>query len=209
VPIDGVQIATLAPYSATISADGGYYTACLPPGEPATLQFSMPGYVTAYLAELNLTMELPFGANNVGMASMLCSSAEQNFATEVTGFDSDDAIVFSELLSISNIPPCGGVDGGLAGWIFAAAPADGGMYDAGSWEVAYIDASGTLESIGSTLDDGEAVMFNIDPSVQYVTVTASKAAVGNLCPTLNAAAHLTGRVYVAPHSFSVIPWVMP
>ena len=210
VPIDGVQIATLEPYSATVSADGGYYTACMPQGQPATLQFAKSGYVTSYLAEMNMATPLPFGAANIGMASILCSSAETNFATEIPGFNSSDGIVFSEVLSISNAPPCGGEDGGLAGWIFVASPADdGGTADAGVWEAVYIDPSGTLQAIGSTLDDGQAIILNIDPSVEYVNVSGSKAADGIDCENLNVAVNLTGRVYVAPHSISVIPWVIP
>src|SRR5208282_3499867 len=52
VPLDGVAVSTLQPYSDTVSSDGGAYVACIPNGVPTTLVYSLEGYVTTYNAEI-------------------------------------------------------------------------------------------------------------------------------------------------------------
>ena len=191
-----------------MSADGGFYVACLPPGVPTTLQYTMAGYETGYLAEFELTAPIP-GKSNIGEAWMLCSSAVKNYGTEDPQFNTGLPFVYALVLSLQGLPPCGGPDGGLAGWALSASPADGGDDDGGYWPAAYLDPSGTIQSVGSTLPNGEGFVYDIDPSVGFVTVSASKPSVANECLPLDPDVGLTGRVHVAANTFSFFPWLVP
>jgi hypothetical protein len=52
-------------------------------------------------------------------------------------------------------------------------------------------------------------MFNIPPSVGYVSVTASNASLGAQCSTLDPFLGATGRIYVGPGTLGLYPWIVP
>jgi hypothetical protein len=207
VPLAGVQVATLQPYSATLSDSNGKYSICVPPIGPFTLVFTMPTYVTAYEAEFVSSSLLP--AAFLFEVQMLCESALHTYVLQEPLFNANEASVASELLSVSGTSPCYTADAGYSGWSFQATLPDGGAGPGGPWPTDYIDASGDLQSVATSAGDGEALMYNIDPSVGYVSVTASNSALQSACPPLDADVGFTGRLYVAPSSLSFYPWLVP
>ena len=208
VPLDGVQISTLQPYSATVSSDGGQYMACLPPNQPTTLRYSLAGYETSYAAELQIATPLVTGNIEI-LTSMVCSSAVQNYFREVPQFDINLGTAYVVMISASDTPPCNDPDAGLAGWSFTATLVDGGVGDGGPWPTAYFDATWTLQAVSSTFSTGQALVYNIDPSVEYVAIQASNPQLESQCQPLNSFVGFTGRGYVAPNSFDFYPWIVP
>ena len=217
VPIDGVQVATLQPYGATVSADGGRYALCIPPGVPTTMVFSAAQYVTLFMPEIILTPGgLPLG-NDIGRIRLPCTSALQTYASELPNLDTRLPMVYVQIDSASNQPPCGTKDAGtdagpspFSGWTITAELADdGGLADGGAWPIGYFDASDDLQSVTSTFLPGQALVYNIDPGADYIVVEASNARLSAICTPLNADLGVDGRIHVAPNSVSVYPWIVP
>lgn len=208
VPLDGVQVSTLQPYSATVSRDGGQYVACLPPNQPTTLRYTLPGYETSYGPELLFATPLPTGNIEI-QTSMACSAAVQNYSREVPQFDLNLGAVFVAMVSVSTLPPCKDPDAGLAGWSYTATLVDGGVGDGGPWPTAYFDPTWTLQAVSSTFSTGQALVYNIDPSVEYVAIQASNPQLDSQCQPLNSFIGFTGRGYVAPNAFDFYPWIVP
>jgi hypothetical protein len=207
VPLDGVLVSTLQPYSQTVTSDGGLYVACIPNGVPTTLVYTRPGYVTSYDAEVVETTPLP---SNVKIpTSLACTAGIANYFKELTAFNPNLGMVYIAMASASNQAPCEPPDAGLSGWTFTATLPDGGTGDGGPWPAAYFDSTGTLQSVPATLAGGEAMIFNIDPGVGYVTVQGTNPVIGSQCPTVDAALGFTGRVYVAGGAIDFYPWLMP
>jgi hypothetical protein len=216
VPLDGVQVATLEPYSATETADGGKYTVCMPPGVPATLVFSAPDYVTLYMPEMILTQALgTFGQGSaVGNIRLPCPSGIQAYATEIPTLNPALPLLYVQIDSISNLAPCGGKpDAGpspFSGWVVTASVADdGGLDDGGAWPIGYLDTSDDLQSVASSFATGEAVIYDIDPSADYLSVQATSATLSGTCGTFDPNFGFDGRIHVAPNAVSVYPWIVP
>jgi hypothetical protein len=205
VPLDGVEVSTLPAFSSSVSADGGLYVACIPVGQPTTIEFTMAGYATTYLAEISI-LSL-FGQSLELETSLACSAAVESYGLHVPTYDANLASVYVAVLSVSGMPPCGGNIGELSGWSFTASQVDGGVGDGGPWPAAYLDPSGTLEAVGSTFNDGPALVYNVDPGAQYVAVHGAQD--GGECETLDPALGFTGRIYVAPGAISFNPWIVP
>jgi sugar lactone lactonase YvrE len=187
------------------------YVACLPSGQPTTLQFMMPGYVTTYLAEFSLTASPPTVDEVVFM--MFCSSSFTNFATQIPNLNTSLATVFG-LVNPGLGSGVAGCDGGFAagqldGWTFSVSLVDGGAGSGGPWPVGYLDPSGDLQAIDATFDTGQAVAYNVDPGAQYVAIHGVNPALGVQLPSANSAFGLTGRVYVSAGAFSYDPWIVP
>ncbi len=218
IPLDGVQVATLAPYSAVMTDDGGTYTLCLPPGVPTTMVFSDPDYVTLYMPEVIVTQgSVPIGTS-IGRVRLPCAAGIQGYASELPGLNPALPLVYAQIDSVSNVPPCGGkTDGGspFAGWVFLASLADdggigdGGIVNGGLWPVGYLDSSDDLQAVSSTFSTGEGVIFNIDAAADYIVVEASNRSLDKVCPSLDAALGFDGRIHVASNSVSVYPWIVP
>ena len=207
VPLDGVEVSTLQPYSDTVSSDGGLYVACIPNGVPTTLVYNRPGYITTYNAEVFETA--PFPPEVKLPTSLVCAPAIANYSRELPQFNPKLAAVYVAMESFSNGPPCVNLDAGLSGWTFTATLPDGGLGDGGPWPAAYVDPTGTLQLVASTFPNGEAMIFNIDPGVQYVTVQGLNAQVGNECANTSSALGFTGRTYVAAGAIDFYPWLIP
>ncbi len=215
-PLDGVQISTIPAYSSTVSDGGGLFVACLPPGKPTTLQFSKPTYVTTFLPELALTTSAPAG---IGLTlDLWCNSALQNYAAEEPLWNLGAATVFAQIdtgLASSALDcPLDEFDGGLppgtlAHWTFSASRLDGGLGMGGPWVSNYFDDSNNIQAVPWTFNSGEAIIWNIDPAAQYVAIQGVNPVANVELPLANAALGLTGRVYVAPGSFSYVPWIVP
>jgi hypothetical protein len=205
VPLDGVQIATLPPYSATMSSDGGLYVACLPPGEPVTLQFTKPSYVPGYLAEVALTAPLPVPVPFP--FPLFCNALLGSYFQEVPSLNTKLGAVYILVLGAAGDHPCGLTD--YSGWSFTATLVDGGLGDGGPWPTGYIDPSETLELAPTTFWNGQAMAFNIDPAAQYVAVHGGNPDAGTDCLPINAELGFTGRSYVAAGAFSLDLWVLP
>jgi hypothetical protein len=218
IRLAGVTVSTsqVSPFPPSPSDAAGHFVACLPTGQPTTLQFSMTGYVTTYLPELALSA--PLNAGNEITFEMWCSAASQSPDLDDWARDLNLATV-STLVSpslnasasfdggcINGLPP-----GALAGWTFSASPADGGSGTGAPWPVLYTDCGYNFEAVGSTLDRGEAFFLNIDPGFQYVTLQGVNplAADGVDLPLGNAALGFTGRIFVAAGALSYVPWVVP
>jgi hypothetical protein len=212
VPIDGVQVATLQPYSATLTSDGGLYTICIPAGVPTTLVFTAPSYLTLYLPELILsTSSLP---SALGHIALPCLQGLEDYAHELPALNPAQPMIFAQIDSLAPTqPPCGGFnDAGisaLAGWTFTDSLAEGGAGEGGPWPVGYLDTSNDLQPVSATFSTGEAIIYDIDPGALYVSVQASNASLDALCAPLNVDLGVDGRVYVAPNAVSVYPWIIP
>lgn len=207
VPLPGVQVSTLQSYSSTVSDSRGQFVACLPPGQPTTLQFSLATYVTTYLAEVSLTASPPPG--NELLFEMLCNSLVKNYAAEEPTFTPSKASVFVSLNtgSSTGIQQCASdagegnttwPKGELEGWSFSAAGA-----------TSYLDESGNLQAVAASFDTGEAVVYNIDPSAQYVRLAGVNPALDVQFPLANSALGLTGRIYVAGEPSATSPGSCP
>jgi hypothetical protein len=119
------------------------------------------------------------------------------------------AAVYSAMLSVTMAPPCDDPDAGFAGWTFEATLPDGGLGPGGPWPAGYFDNSGDLQLVASTFDVGRALMYNVDPSVGYVSVQASNPAIPTGCEQIDVdIIGFTGRVFVASGAFSFYPWVV-
>jgi hypothetical protein len=211
-PLDGVQVATLEPYSATVTSDGGQYTICMPSGVPTTLVFTSPSYLTLYMPEIVMTpSSIPAG--ELGRISLPCLQGVEDYVHELPTLDPALPLVYSQIDSITDQQPCGGLnDAGVsaaAGWVFTDSLADGGVGDGGSWPIGYLDPSNDLEAVSATFSSGEAVVYNIDPGAGYVSVQASSTALGSRCQSLNPVFGIDGRIYVAPNAVSIYPWIVP
>ena len=207
VPLPGVQVATLQPYSAAISDANGLYSICIQPNTPTTLVFTLPSYVTAYEAEFEDTGLVP--ASFSLEAQMLCDGALRAFALQEPSFDTGDPTVVSEVLSVSLSAPCDSPTTGYSGWTFQATLLDGGVGPGGPWPTDYIDPSGDLLSVASSTSYGDGIIFDVDPNLEWVTVTATNPALATDCPTLDPEVGFTGRLYVAPGAVSFYPWLVP
>ncbi len=209
IPLDGVQVSTLAPYSTTVSSDGGQYVACIPPNVPTTLVYQAAGYETSYTAEIEVATPPPSG-NIELLTSMVCTAGVQNYFQEVPAFNSNLNAVYVAMVAVSgDSAPCDDSDAGLAGWSFTATLVDGGIGDGGPWPTAYIDTTWTLEAVGATFSTGQALIYNIDPGVEYVAIHGTNPQIGSECPPLNTALGFTGIGYVAPGAFDFFPWIIP
>lgn len=207
VPLDGVEVSTLQPYSQTVTSDGGLYVACVPSGVPTTLVYRLAGYVTSYDAEVLETTPLP---PVIKLPTALgCSAGIKNYFQEFPQFNPNLAMVYVAMASASSLPPCYDPDAGLSGWSFTATLPDGGIGDGGPWPAVYFDLTGTLQAVSSTFKGGEAMIFNIDPSVEYVAVQGTNPQLDKLCPTVDGALGFTGRAYVAGGAIDFYPWLMP
>jgi hypothetical protein len=208
VALDGVAVSTLSPYSATVSSDGGYYVACLPPNQPTTLVYRLAGYETSYSAEIDVDAQLATGQTEI-LTSMVCTAAVKNYFQEIPQFDTSLGTVYIAMVAISPSAPCDDADAGYSGWTFTATLVDGGIGDGGPWPIAYFDSSWTLESVGATFGTGQAMIYNIDPGIEYVAVQGTNPQLASQCPSFNAVLGFTGRGYVAPNSFDYYPWIIP
>ena len=194
-------------YSSTVSDSRGQFVACLPPGQPTTLQFSLATYVTTYLAEVSLTASPPPG--NELLFEMLCNSLVKNYAAEEPTFTPSKASVFVSLNtgSSTGVQQCASdagrganhlAKGELNGWSFS-----------GAGVTSYLDESVDLQAVASTFATGEAVVYNIDPSAQYVRLAGLNPALDVQLSLANSALGLTGRIYVVGGAFSYAPWIVP
>jgi hypothetical protein len=219
VPLPGVQVATLAPFSATLTDANGNYSICVPQSSllpdggfandyAFTLVFTLPTYVTTYEGEFTEIPGYPPLPPLVGAMELACESALHDYAAEDPTFNLDAAAVFSPMISASNLPPCE-PDAGFIGWSFLATLPDGGAGPGGPWPTAYFDDSGDLQVVGSTFDIGRAFMYNIDPSAGYVSVHASNPDIPNGCNQIDQVVGFTGRIFVSSGAVSFYPWVMP
>jgi hypothetical protein len=205
VPLDGVEVSTLQPYSQTVTSDGGLFVACIPNGMPATLVYRLAGYVTSYNAEVLETTPLPAALK----ISLACNAGLNNYFQQLPQFNPKLGMVYIAMASASDQPPCYDPDAGLSGWTFTATLPDGGLGDGGPWPTAYFDDTETLQSVSATFAGGKAMIFNIDPSVEYVVVQGTNPRIGNQCPTVDAALGFTGLAYVAGGAIDLSPWLMP
>ena len=209
VPLPGVQVATLEPYSAALTDSNGNYAICVQLNVPFTLAFSLANYVTTYEAEFTVQPGYPPLPPLVGNMEMVCSGAFTTYAEGDPLMDVKKAAVYSAMISVTMAPPCDDPDAGFAGWSFQATLPDGGIGPGGPWPSGYFDDSGDLQLVSSTFDDGRAFMYNIDPSVGYVSVEATDPAIPTGCEEIDVdIIGFTGRVFVASGSFSFYPWVV-
>ncbi len=210
IPLQGVQVATLSPYSATLTDANGNYALCIPPNNPVTIVFSLTGYVTTYIAEYNFNSTIGSLPSIAGEMQLTCSSALQAYAEEDPNVNLNEAAIYSAVVAaLPYTPPCDSDDAGFTGWTFQATLPDGGAGPGGPWPTGYFDDSGDLQLVSSSFANGRVLMYNVDPSVSYASVTATNASLGSQCAALDTVIGFTGRVYVAPGAFSFFPWAVP
>jgi hypothetical protein len=215
VPLGGVQVDTLPFWGAAVSDDDGGYTICMKPSTNTTLWYRKAAYIDSYSAEFNLNTGTPLFPIE-GDNAMVCQTAISSYETQLPQLNPSLGAVFALWTPISDTPPCGGeLDGGdaglvsgLSGWTFVGSPAAGGSAPDGGWPVGYFDYSGVLQSSGMTFATGEALIYNIDPSVGYIKISATKPGYTQQCPLLNTngLGGFTGRVIVTPNAYAFFPY---
>ncbi|HUB06871.1 MAG TPA: hypothetical protein VMB50_07720 [Myxococcales bacterium] len=211
-PVDGVQVLTLEPWGATTSADGGLFTLCVPNGAPFTLEFLAQdaggeSFAPGYLAELTLTND----RSSVGNPFfLLCSELIGVFGLQNPqwNFDGESSVLIS-IVSTSGGGACDSDDAGLSGWHVQGLLPDGGS-PAGGWPVGYIGPNGLAGSgTTATLSDGYAVVYNIDPTLESVSLDVGGGPPGASCPSSTSAFGFDGQVHVHPGGFGLFPYIIP
>lgn len=208
--VDGVQVTTLVPWGATTSSDGGYFTLCAPSGTPFTAQFIAPQFATSYLAEL--TLDQDENLSNSAQLYLLCDTLVSLFKLQDANWNfNGQGSVLAGVISASGKPPCTDPTNLLAGWHVQSALPDGGeIAGPTGWPVAYLDAAGEPNSsVWVTYQSGYAVVYNIDASVDAVTLYFDGGPPGASCPTSNPALGFDGIVHTQPDTFGLFPYVVP
>ncbi len=146
---------------------------------------------------------------------LICDAAVQSYEQQAPQYDPSKSSLYVLIYSLTGGAPCAiPADGGLAkpdlsGWSVAVEAADGGALGA---PIAYLDTSYNPQSATTTFSTGAAIAYDVDPSLGFVTVQATKAGVQDAthdqCPLLLPQGDFTGLVAVGAGQFGFFPYVV-
>ena len=216
VPLPGSQVQINGCTDFWVLTDPkGTFNLCVPPGQNIDPIFTAPEFATGNMAEVNLTQNLGYTGQRGGVF-LVCDSLLQQYEQTAVGFDLNQGAVLILVLSLSESAPCGmnakgSVD--LSGWQVEPSLPDGGV-PAHAWQIAYLDNQGTpVTSQSTTFTDGYAIIYNIDPSIDQLQISATRpmddAGLLAACPFQNASYGFTGLVRVSPGAFGYFPLGLP
>ncbi len=215
VPLTKVAVGAFGcPMSPVTTADGGRFTLCVPANAPITPLFSLHGYVTLELAELDPTVDVSLQGTAGGGGIFMISTLVQSFLGTSVSINPAAGAAIALVQSLSGTGACAPLDGGLpdyAGWVVKAQYLDG---TAGPWPVGYLGGQAIDPSATSTSAAGVALIYNITDATE-IKVTASRvspdpANLSAACPLQNSALGFTGNVQTPPTGdFGYFPIMLP
>lgn len=202
-PAIGVAVTTEPSFGPAVFSDqNGQFSLCVDEGVTfATFFDAGSAYAPMQLELQNLTSNQIFLAG-FGGVTLICPSVLQVLQGKLQSYDPAEASVVIGVTSISNEAQCQ-----RQGWVVTATLPDGGAPST-PWPLVYIDYTGGVYTAGTTLGDGLAFVYNIDPSISSLRVSAQSIDAGFGCaPVPNSG--LTGLIDVTPQFFGFYPIVVP
>lgn len=170
-PVADTQVADITDLSRTAVSDAcGYFHFCVDAGTRLAFSVSPAGFISELSPYIQLTS---LNSQNVDAPGLsVVSQTNEMIAASIAGnFDATRAFIFAYIVDNEvqlAIGPCSDI----SGWTFSVATQDGGAVDAG---VVYLSGLGASQ-LTSTDRSGVAFLYNIDPTLQTVVLSATPPA---------------------------------
>ena len=200
-PAVGVSVDTIPSFGPPVlSGVNGNFQVCVPEGQNFVTSFTLKGDEPLELEAQNLGGDQKFLSTHGGI-TMICSQLLSGLQQKLSA-DPQKSAVLVAVTSLSDNVSCS-----RSGWGFTAQAADGGP-PGSPWPVAFLDNSANISFSGGTTDSGLALVYNIDPGVEWVTVApVNLAATAQCTPLPNTG--FTGVVPVSARFLAFFPILVP